>query len=164
MSLLLVRVDDRLVHGQVTQGWGIHLKPDRLVVINDLVAGDSWERDLYEAAAPEGMRVSVVEMGEAGSRIGEWLEQGEGLLLLLDSPADALRLHEEGISFDELNLGGLHSRKGRKRILPYVCVNDDDVAALRHLRDRGVQIECADVPGCDRKDFFEWLGSAVSET
>jgi PTS system mannose-specific IIB component len=164
MSLLLVRVDDRLVHGQVTQGWGGHLKPDRLVVVNDTAAADGWERDLYEASAPESMTVSVLSMGEAQGRIEAWLGDGEGLLLLLESPSDALRLHDAGISFDKLNLGGLHSREGRKRMLPYVCVNDEDVAALRNLHDRGVQIECADVPGCERKDFFEWLGRGVSGT
>lgn len=164
MSLLLVRVDDRLVHGQVTQGWGSHLRPDRLVVVNDAVASDRWERELYEASAPEGMIVSVLALAEAPGRVEAWLEKGEGLLLLVDTPADALRLYESGISFEILNLGGLHSREGRKRILPYLSVDDNDIAALARLRESGVRIECADVPGCERKDFFEWLGSAVSGT
>ena len=52
MSLLLIRVDDRLLHGQVTQGWGSVLNPDRFVVANDAVAGDEWEREMYELSAP----------------------------------------------------------------------------------------------------------------
>jgi mannose/fructose/N-acetylgalactosamine-specific phosphotransferase system component IIB len=164
VSLLLIRVDDRLVHGQVTQGWGNHLHPDRLVVVNDEVAADRWERDLYEASAPEGMTVSVLTLEESPQSIEAWLEKGEGLLVLVECPLDAVRLYDAGISFETLNLGGLHSREGRKRILPYVCVNEEDVDALEALRDRGVRIECADVPGCERKDFFEWLGSGVKET
>ena len=159
-----MRVDDRLVHGQVTQGWGSRLHPDRLVIANDRVAADEWERSLYEASAPEGMEVSVVRIDEAAERTDGWLADKEDLLLLIEDPLDALRLHESGISFDNLNLGGLHSREGRRKVLSYVWVDEEDVAALRRLRERGVDVSCADVPGCDRKDFFECLGSAGSGT
>ena len=164
MSLVLVRVDDRLIHGQVTQGWAGSLRPDRLVLVNDSVAESPWERELYEASAPEGMAVSVVRMEEAPEAIEGWLSGGEDLLVLVDGPQDALRLHEGGVSFDYLNVGGLHYREGRTIVLPYVCVDDGDVRAFRLLREAGVEIECADVPGCERKDLFECLGSAASET
>jgi len=164
MSLLLVRVDDRLVHGQVTQGWGSVLTPDRFVVVNDAAAADSWERELYESSAPDGMAVTVVALDEARARLEEWLAEGEKLIVLLESPADALRLIETGFHFTELNLGGLHQRAGRDRVLPYICLGRDDMIALESLRDRGVSVECADVPGCERKDLFTCLGNTANGT
>jgi mannose/fructose/N-acetylgalactosamine-specific phosphotransferase system component IIB len=162
MSLLLVRVDDRLLHGQVTQGWGSVLKPDRFVVANDAVAASEWEREMYEAAAPEGMAVSVVSIPETGERIREWIADGEDVILLVENPADALALFQAGMNFEVLNMGGLHHRDGRRRILPYVCLDDDDINALEALRRYGVAVECADVPNCERKDLFACLGSAAS--
>lgn len=164
MSLVLVRVDDRLIHGQVTQGWAGSLKPDRLVLVNDTVAQSRWERELYEASAPEGIRVSVLGMDEASGAIEGWLTEGEDLLVLVDGPKDALCLREAGVAFDYLNVGGLHYREGRTKVLPYVCVDDADVRAFKLLQEQGVEIECADVPGCERKDLFECLGSVANGT
>ena len=163
MSLLLIRVDDRLLHGQVTQGWGSVLNPDRFVVANDAVAGDEWEREMYELSAPEGGVVSVVTIAETGERIREWIEAGEDILLLIENPSDALDLYRSGLTFDELNMGGLHHRNGRKRILPYICLDRDDIEALTALRDHGVAVECADVPNSGRKDLFACLGSREKE-
>ena len=155
----MVRVDDRLIHGQVTQGWGSVLHPQRLVLVNDGVAESAWERDLYLASAPEGMAVSVLSVEEAPSLIARWVEHSERLIVLVDSPRDAYRLYRGGMRFERLNVGGLHFREGRREVLPYVYVDREDRQALEQLRDLGVHIECADVPGCERKDFFECLGS-----
>jgi len=163
LSLLLVRVDDRLIHGQVTQGWGSVLHPDRYVVVNDSAASSRWERELYEASAPEGTSVVVLEMSEAATSLQSWLDREEDVIVLVESPQDALRLYERGLSFESLNVGGLHFKEGRRRILPFVCVNEEDIKALEALRDCGVEIECADVPGCERKDLLKWFGNAASE-
>ncbi|MFC1629508.1 PTS system mannose/fructose/N-acetylgalactosamine-transporter subunit IIB [Gemmatimonadota bacterium] len=163
MSLLMVRVDDRLLHGQVTQGWGSVLNPDRFVVANDTVAGNTWEREMYESSAPERVSVSIVTLVEARERIREWTEAGEDIVLLIENPADALVLYRSGLTFDVLNMGGLHHRDGRTRILPYVCLDRNDIVALSALRDHGVTVECADVPNGERKDLFACLGSRENE-
>jgi mannose/fructose/N-acetylgalactosamine-specific phosphotransferase system component IIB len=162
VSLLLVRVDDRLLHGQVTQGWGSVLKPDRFVVANDAAAGSEWEREMYEATAPDGIPVSVLTLSETHERVREWNEAGENILLLIENPSDALSLYQAGLVFEVLNMGGLHHRDGRKRILPYICLDADDIVALETLRSHGVEIECADVPNCERKDLFACLGSMAN--
>ena len=151
MSLLLVRVDDRLIHGQVTQGWGSALHPDRYVVVND------------SASAPQGTSIAVMPIDrDTVADLQRWLDSEEDIIVLVESPADALRLHEKGFAFELLNVGGLHLREGRWRVLPFVCVDEDDVKSFRALKALGVRIECADVPGCDRKDLFRWLGNEAN--
>ena len=162
MSLLLVRVDDRLIHGQVTQGWGSALQPDRYVVVNDSAASSGWEKELYEASAPEGTRVVVLGVDTAAADLQSWLDSEEDIIVLVESPRDALRLYEKGFSYELLNVGGLHFREGRRRILPFVCVDEDDIEAFRTLQALGVKIECADVPGYERKALSKWLGSEAS--
>jgi mannose/fructose/N-acetylgalactosamine-specific phosphotransferase system component IIB len=163
VSLLLVRIDDRLVHGQVTQGWRSLLHPDRIVVVNDEAAASPWESELYEASAPEGVKVSVVTLSEAPAALAGWLEEGEGLFVLLASPDDALRLYRGGFEYDVLNVGGLHHREGRRRVFPYLCMDEGDEDAFRALAREGVGLECCDVPGSERKDLLEWLGNGVNE-
>jgi PTS system mannose-specific IIB component len=162
MGLLLLRVDDRLIHGQVTQGWGSVLQPDRYVVVNDSAASSEWERELYEGSAPDGTRITVLGVDAAAAGLQSWLDSEEDIIILVESPGDALRLYEKGLEFERLNVGGLHFKEGRRRILPFVCVGEDDIEAFRALQALGVEIECADVPGSERKDLFKWLGSAAS--
>ena len=58
MSLVLVRIDDRLIHGQVTVGWGSFLNPDRIMLVSDDIAQNNWEKELYESCVPFNMKVS----------------------------------------------------------------------------------------------------------
>ena len=131
-------------------------------MVNDEVAASSWERDLYEASAPEGIKVSVIDLGEAPAALNGWLKDEEGLIVLLASPADALRLYRGGFEYDVLNVGGLHHRAGSRRILPYLCLAEEDEVAFRALAREGVALECADVPAGERKDLLAWLGNGVN--
>lgn len=152
MPVILLRVDDRLVHGQVTMGWGPALRPDRIVVVNDRVAGSSWERDLYLAAVPPELESSVLSVAESIRRL-EDLAEGERVIVLVDSPEDAARLIEGGLQIREVNVGGMHYCDGKKQILPYVCVDAADAEALRRLEGMGVKLDCRDLPGSRRTDL-----------
>ncbi|TPW05718.1 MAG: PTS system, mannose-specific IIB component, partial [bacterium] len=64
MTVVLVRIDDRLIHGQVSVGWAGHLKPDLILVLDDDIAADSWENDLVCAACPDSVRARVMRIAE----------------------------------------------------------------------------------------------------
>lgn len=156
--LVLVRIDDRLIHGQVTVGWGACLHPDRILLANDEVAENPWERDLYISAAPPDIEVCVSTVEEAAQEIRRGQQEDKRrTLLLVSSPRDALRLVEYGVSIQEINVGGLHFREGKRQILPFVFADQTDIEAFRSLLQRGVRLECRDVPTCRRTDLKKAL-------
>ncbi len=131
MPVSLVRIDDRLIHGQVVLGWARVLKADRIVVANDRVAANEWERRLYAASVPPHLAVSFSAVEPLDSAASE----GQSVILLFESVADlhnAVRGRAPGSR--KSTSGGLHYQEGASEILPFVYLSDDDRAALKRPR------------------------------
>jgi mannose/fructose/N-acetylgalactosamine-specific phosphotransferase system component IIB len=156
VRVLLYRVDDRLIHGQVVLGWGRRLGPERLLVVDDRIARDGWERELLEAAAPPETPVSFLTVAEA-SRALSADEDPRSAFVLLESAATAVALAEAGFLVPVLNLGGVHDPGGRS-VTPYLYLAEEDLDALRRLAARGVEIYAQDVPDGRRVDAATFLG------
>jgi mannose/fructose/N-acetylgalactosamine-specific phosphotransferase system component IIB len=148
MPIVLIRVDERLVHGQVTVGWGHRLHPDRYVVVDDVLPGSEWESDLYRLGAPSGTEVEFVTVPAARSSLDRWSESPSRTVLLLRDLDHLLRLAEDGrLTGASVNLGGLHHRTGRSEVLPYLFVEPEDLDRIRRLVREGVAVSAQDLPG-----------------
>ena len=147
MPLCLVRIDDRLIHGQVVLGWARALKPDRIVVANDRVARNSWERRFYTSSVPPQIRVSFLDLDEKARLLLNNLFKTELVMMLFESVRDVWIVVEKGVSLDDINVGGLHYREGAVELLPYVFITDEDRGYLRELVKRSVRLTAQDIPG-----------------
>ncbi len=145
MSWALVRVDDRLVHGQVVLAWGGRLHPRRIVVADDDAAASEWERELLSSAAP-GVEVSVLGLERAAAEFAAEAGAEPPSLLLLRDLRSCLELARRGAALGKVNLGGLHYAPGKQKINDYVYLDSADRAALREMRSLGVSFEVQDVP------------------
>jgi mannose/fructose/N-acetylgalactosamine-specific phosphotransferase system component IIB len=143
MPISLVRIDDRLIHGQVVLGWARVLKADRIVVANDRIAANEWERRLYAASVPPHVAVSFSAVG----RLDTAASEGQSVIVLFESVADLDGAVRSGARFDEVNVGGLHYREGTNEVLPYVYLSEADRAALKNLAEKGVRLVARDIPG-----------------
>lgn len=146
MTLVLTRVDDRLIHGQVVVGWGRALSPDRIVLVDDRIAGEEWEHDLYRAGVPSALSVDFLTIAEAAGRIPDWTASAERVLLLVADVDSVARLCEGAPAITAVNLGGFHRGDGRKQRLPYLFLSDEELSSLRGLEQRGVQVTAQDLP------------------
>ena len=153
MPIVLYRVDERLIHGQVVVGWGNSLKFDRVVLVNDQVASNAWERELYLACVPPEIKAAILSVDEATEMILQTGFEKERTVVLVDSPFDILRLMEKGLKIRSVNVGGIHSRRGRKKILPYLFLGDEEVSAFKKIISGGVKCECRDVPLAEKHDL-----------
>ena len=145
MSWILHRIDDRLIHGQVLVAWGARLRPARMWLADDAIAGIDWERRLYEEAAP-GVEVRIVTVTEAAAAYAdESAAQGPAFLLVRDLPT-ALRLVEAGAAVPGFNIGGLHYASGKSKVNEYVYLDAPDRHAAQALLARGVTLDVQDVP------------------
>jgi len=147
MPLSLVRIDDRLIHGQVVLGWARVLKPNRIVVANDRIAGNTWERKFYTASVPPQMKVSFFTLAETAAGLHDDIFKSESVLMLFESVPDVFEVIKAGARFERINVGGLHYRPGTEEILPFVFLSEDDKRLLRELVKQGVTLTAQDIPG-----------------
>ncbi len=155
MDLLLARIDDRLIHGQVVVGWVRALNIERLVVANDSIAANAMQRTLMEMAVPSGLKVSLCTIQEAADvtrGIGS-----EKTLLLFSNPQDALAFTRAGGKTSSINVGGMHFCNGKRQVCPIVCVDERDVQAFRELKSLGMELEVRAVPGDTREPLDKYL-------
>lgn len=146
MSVVLVRIDDRLVHGQVVEGWLKSIHATAIVVASDQVAADEMQKALYLLAVPQGIKLSCLSIREAAEA---WSSSGwkkDRVLVLISSPQDVVALIKNGAQIPSVNVGGMHYREGRLQILKAVSVDDKDIAAFRTLIQGGVFLEARPLP------------------
>jgi len=158
MSIVLFRVDERLIHGQVVVGWGGPLHAERIVVVDDDLAASEWEQELYCLGVPPEIEASFLSVEQARGLLPTWRTDGRRLVVLVRDVATVTRLAEGGLlRGEEVNLGGIHHAAGRERVLPYLFLSPADRAGLRALAEQGVGLSARDLPGSRRVPLEELL-------
>ncbi len=157
MSIILARIDDRLIHGQVTEGWGRYIKPEYILVVSDEVALSDWQKELCLAALPDFMEGIVVTVDSAPEIINELDQDSRPVYVLFESPHDAYKVVEKGAKIHSLNVGGMHSEKGKREILDYIYVDDEDTKYLKALGNAGLKMDFRDLPGHENVDVLSKL-------
>lgn len=147
MPLVLARIDDRLIHGQVTVGWATNLKPDRILMANNEIAADEWQCAVYASSVSPDVQVSILSIAEAASFLLNPENSDERILLLTGSAGEMAGLAGMGLSLSQVNVGGLHFGPGKKEMLPFVYLGRLDFTPLRQLLERGITLSAQQVPG-----------------
>jgi PTS system mannose-specific IIB component/fructoselysine and glucoselysine-specific PTS system IIB component len=147
MSIVLCRIDDRLIHGQVVIGWGRAMGIDLIILVDDQVAASDWEQELYRMAVSPEIEVRFVTRSEAARQMSEWQSNGKrGLVLTGDlETMAALRASSPDV-VQRINLGGIHHRAGRRERLPFIYLTDQELGTLRALEAGGAVITAQDLP------------------
>jgi mannose/fructose/N-acetylgalactosamine-specific phosphotransferase system component IIB len=148
VSVVLYRIDDRLIHGQVVVGWGQRLGIGFIVLIDDEVCANDWEQELYRMGVPPSIEVVFAGVAEAASRLEGW-EADARRGIVLTGTVDAMAVLVDAMPAGpgrRVNLGGLHAQEGRTERLRYVFLSPGEAATLRSLAERGAEVTAQDVP------------------
>lgn len=146
MSLAVVRVDDRLIHGQVVVGWGQPLGLGFIALVDDKVRSSGWEQDLYRMGVPPGIEAIFASVDEAARRYDDWVKDARIGLVLTGDIDTLIALSDKVPKLRRVTLGGIHHKPGRSERLRYVYLTADEVAQLRELTKRGIEVVAQDVP------------------
>ena len=158
MSLVLLRVDERLIHGQVVVSWGHELRPGRFIVVDDELADSSWEQDLYRLGAGDA-EVVFADVDRAREALDVWRSDTTPSVLLTRDVATMRRLSGDGaLAGEHVNLGGLHPASGRREVLGYLHLSPQDVEDLTQLARDGVEVSARDVPDAPDVPLATLLG------
>ncbi|MDP3544048.1 MAG: PTS sugar transporter subunit IIB [Elusimicrobiota bacterium] len=153
MGIALLRVDDRLIHGQVVEGWVPFLKVDLVVVVSDAAAADEIQTALMKMALPPSVGLLVLPVGEAAASLRSPQLARRSSLVLVPGPAEALALVEKGVAVDRINVGGLHYTVGKVQLGRALFLDEKDRLALRALAAKGVRLEGRALPGDAEEDL-----------
>lgn len=146
MPIVLQRVDERLIHGQVVIGWGDALRPQRFVVVDDELAASDWEQELYALGAGDAETLFVT-VDEARAALDRWRSDPARTVLLTRDIATMRRLADGGLlQGTHVNLGGIHHGPDRTEVLTYLHLTDQDFEDLRDLAAVGVEVVARDLP------------------
>lgn len=159
MPIVLFRVDERLIHGQVVVGWGERLHMDRIVVVDDELSASAWEQELYCLGVPPSVDAVFTTVADARRSLPTWREEGRRVVVLVRDLGTLSRLAEGGLlSNEEINLGGIHFAAGRERVLPYLFLSPEEQLRLREIAQSGAVLEARDLPGSRAVPLDELLG------
>lgn len=158
MGVVLYRVDERLIHGQVVLGWGRRLHPGRYVVVDDALAGSAWEQDLYRLSVDASVKLRFLTVDQATEELAG-LQSDPVATVILTRDVDHMRRLAAGgdMGGEEVNLGGLHHRPGRTEVCSYLHLDADDRAAIRALSEAGVTVSGRDLPETSRVPLADLL-------
>ena len=146
MAVELMRIDDRLIHGQVVVGWGQPLDIDFIVLVDDEVASSDWEQELYRMGVPPEMEVVFASVDDAARLLPQYEADARRGIVLTGDISSMRRLVEANGHIRKVNLGGIHHRAGRVQRLRYVFLAPAEEAELRAMASSGIEITAQDVP------------------
>ena len=141
MSLRLVRIDDRLLHGQVVAVWLRALGAQRIVLVDDATARDDFLREVLTLAAPQGVPVEVHDVATGAARLIALAATSEPVIVLARTPRTVLELRHAGVPIEVVDLGGMGSGPGRRRLHKTISVSPDELRELRELEKMGTRVE-----------------------
>jgi mannose/fructose/N-acetylgalactosamine-specific phosphotransferase system component IIB len=160
MPIVLFRVDERLIHGQVVVGWGERLHMDRIIVVDDDLSASAWEQELYCLGVPPSVDTAFTSVGEARRDFSLWQEETRRIIILVRDLATLSRLSEgDLLENEQINLGGIHSAPGRERVLPYLFLSADERQVLQRIARSGAEVSARDLPGSRSVPLDDLLGS-----
>lgn len=152
--IVKMRIDDRLLHGQIAYSWKAALSYDAIVIANDEAAGDDIRRAAMKMATPDGVRLALRSIEEAGKLLVNPKLKNMKVFVITANPKDAyhvLNLIEE---VPTLNLGGMHKAEGKVSFSPAVFTSQEDIEYLDRIEEMGVEIEVRQVPTESAKEYM----------
>lgn len=163
IKFVLVRIDTRLLHGQVATSWTKATHPDRIIVVSDTVSKDSLRKQLIEQAAPPGVRAHVIPLDKLVEVYKDPRFGNTKALLLFENPQDVLSVVEKGVKLEEVNVGSMAHSVGKVQINNVLSVDQKDVDTFKKLADLGVKFDVRKVVADSPADLFKLIASKSGE-
>lgn len=145
-NIVLARIDDRLIHGQVVTAWVKQYPINKILIIDDKLSRNSLMKRIYVAAAPTGIEVIILPLEEGIAFLQSDDDGKEQYLVLSKTPAIMLSLLEHGIQLQKVILGGMGAKNGRKTFNRNVSASEEEVKDFARIMEKGVDIVYQLVP------------------
>jgi len=157
MPISLVRIDDRLIHGQVAMSWTKVLNASVIVVPDDAAAADPIQKTAMKAATPIGVRSAILSVADAAVLLNGPKIKNDRVFVVARNPAAIVGLINAGVEIKKIIVGNMRMADGKKRITKEVAANQEDWNFLKEIDAKGIEMTAQWLPGGDSKNFNEIL-------
>ncbi|KEI73351.1 PTS N-acetylgalactosamine transporter subunit IIB [Endozoicomonas elysicola] len=157
-NIALVRIDNRMLHGQIAITWSHHAGGNLILVANDSASEDPVRQNLMDMAAPPGMATRYFSIQKTIDVIHK-ASPAQKIVMVVENPQDVLRMVKGGVPIKEVNVGNMHFSEGKKQIHKTVSVNQNDIDTFRELTELGVVCTIQRMPEEEKIEIM----SAVNE-
>ncbi len=138
MAISFVRIDNRLIHGQIVTAWSKELKCDGIIAIDTEIFNDAILTNVYKSAAPTGVKVWIFDVKNAVEKLPQVIGSNKKYFVICKSPITLMSIMKKGLSLDNennniINVGPIHIKEGAKTIGPNVTITEDEKEAFNFL-------------------------------
>ncbi|OHP73221.1 PTS mannose transporter subunit EIIAB [Rothia sp. HMSC062F03] len=157
MDAVFTRIDSRLIHGQVAGTWVPFIAPQTFIAASDNAAHDKLRKSLLLQVAPAGVKTNVLDIAKAGRVYNNPKYTGMKTMFVVESPVDVVRLLDEGVKINEVNVGGVTFKTGMVQLSDAVYASEEHLEAYRELLKRGVKLTVQQLPNHSPVDLAKIL-------
>lgn len=145
-NIVLCRIDDRLIHGQVVTSWVKQTGGNRIIIVDDALTKDLFMQKILKAAAPRDVSVDILSVGDGTAVLKEEPGMGEKVIILVKTPQIPEQLIEGGVELPRIVLGGMGAKEGRKKFNRNVSASQEEMDSMKRMIAGGTQIVYQLVP------------------
>ena len=160
MEIVNVRIDDRLIHGQVAAVWSLVTKATRIMVVDDQVVKDVVNKEALKMACPKQCKLSILTVEKAAANLCAGKYEGERVFIVAKSPKTIRGLYDQGFHMEKVNVGNMGGKQNTRMLKKAVSVTEEDIADFLYLADQGVKVTTQMVPTDEALDFVELIRAA----
>lgn len=157
MSLVLARIDQRLIHGIVVTQWTGATKAKRLMVVDDEVSKDEIQKQAMRMSKPAGTGMSIIDTDTAIKNFNAGKYDNHNVFMIVREPATLIKLKENGVDIPKVNIGIMFDGEGKRTVKKMVSVNDQEIQDFQTLRAMGVPVTFHFVPGEAEESFETYI-------
>lgn len=144
-KIVLARIDDRLVHGQVMTAWVQYTSANHIVIVDDATAGDEFTKTIIKMAVPVSIGLDIFNTEEASEKL-KALPDSYRVIILTKGPQVYNQLIEEGVEIEEVIIGGMGASKTRSKFYKNISASEDEKDYFRKIVAQGVGLKIHVIP------------------
>lgn len=153
MSIKMIRIDDRLIHGQIVTAWAKNINAGKIWIVDDGVAKDDFIKGVMQMVAPSDRELIISSVAEVPALLEKLDGEGDNVLILVKFPYVAQEIFKAGVKLKELNIGGMGASAERKKLFKNICASQAEKDTLKEIQDSGVDVYFQVTPDEKRTEY-----------
>lgn len=138
-TIVLARIDDRLIHGQVMTSWLNYTSANRIIIVDDQTANDTFMSMIVTSVAPANIKTEVFDVA-GGVEAVKQLSDNDKVIILVKTPAVYVEMMRQGIQLEKVNIGGMGAKAGRTKFYKNISASEEEKACLKELVNNGATV------------------------